>query len=1048
MRFGVGRAVRGLAGLVLLTGGWSGWAAASLSIGRDGNGLPRVSVEAAEADWVVLETSPDLLGWQEWLRGQGSLDGVADLTAPTGPGSFFRARTRSRGDLDDWKNVIRGTFGEPFQSEAPPPWNPASRWIKFALPVEQPGRVYFQDSSRHLFHYDFAVLRLPGFAGLTRAAFDAVTLRTNGQRAVLGAVLFPPSTNLNEVAIQFVGQDSYSREAVLGWFRTVRSMIQGPPTLQVFYSPTFEQAEVAHQNAEWFLERGVPVGSASRWVTSDECYSPGWALGRLVYLPAAEIPAAYQDGRLGPTDILLADGIPAELPPLAGIVSLSPATPNSHVALLAKSFGIPFVHLAGSGTAAWLKAWNGREVMVRAIEEFAGCEVRVSGLARPVAPEMRREILALKTPPKLNLPIKQRRGVYSLDTLDLGPADSRHVGGKAANLGVLRRAIPTNAPSPAIAFTFDLWDDYLDQVLPDGRRLRVVIGERLGGFAWPPDMARLQTALDEVRRLFTNGSDFPPDLKGAVLEALDRAGFDPRKNIRFRSSTNVEDGEWFSGAGLYDSYSGCLADDLDGDGAGPSHCDPTERNERGVFRALRRVYASFYNQNAFLERLRHGVNEADVGMAVLVHESTPDPIELANGVATLRVRRDGADRSVTGSLVTQAGAVSVANPDGTARPERVTVTAWPRSEPYFEVAQASSLVPLGGTVLRWPGEYGALSQLLDRASRRWESELPGRTEWILDFEYKKIAPDGHLGIKQIRPLPVPAEIKPITPWLLDATNRWVVLQGEHGDVMALHRLKSFWSIEARHARLTAADLGSNLLQRLEARWLEGTNETTVAGPVAELPGHRYNYLTNAVETGWEGPGGARSLRVSLEYWGRPQGGPLVSLADLGVEFARRYLVPQPVPDFGESGSVRTVWTREDTVFLAPASEVGPESKLQERAWKKGKVSIHTRFYWPPEPKGIVAGYTAPLQAWVETVLSGFTSRPIVLKGDYSQTYRPGHHNFWEDFVFDPWLEPGLDPGLLEELAAADLRAVVASGDPAELSILAVQGLNGEFRRYP
>ena len=67
----------------------------------------------------------------------------------------------------------------------------------------------------------------------------------------------------------------------------------------------------------------------------------------------------------------------------------------------------------------------------------------------------------------------------------------------------------------------------------------------------------------------------------------------------------MEDAEQFTGAGLYDSFSGCLDDDLDGDGTGPSCCDGTEPNERGVFRAIKKVYASFYNDNALLERLRH-----------------------------------------------------------------------------------------------------------------------------------------------------------------------------------------------------------------------------------------------------------------------------------------------------------------------------------------------------------------------------------------------------------------------------------------------------------
>jgi len=81
------------------------------------------------------------------------------------------------------------------------------------------------------------------------------------------------------------------------------------------------------------------------------------------------------------------------------------------------------------------------------------------------------------------------------------------------------------------------------------------------------------------------------------------------KKIRFRSSTNVEDAGNFSGAGLYDSFSGCLADDLDEDNLGPSICDPRKPKERGAIRAIKKVLASFYNENAFLERLRHDIDE-------------------------------------------------------------------------------------------------------------------------------------------------------------------------------------------------------------------------------------------------------------------------------------------------------------------------------------------------------------------------------------------------------------------------------------------------------
>ena len=132
-------------------------------------------------------------------------------------------------------------------------------------------------------------------------------------------------------------------------------------------------------------------------------------------------------------------------------------------------------------------------------------------------------------------------------------------------------------------------------------------------------------------------------------------------------------------------------------------------DERGVFRAIRKVFASFYNDNAFLERLKHDVNEAQVGMALLVHHSFPDEIELANGVATLEKTR-GPGWSV--SLVSQKGAVSVTNPPTDAVPEEVRIDAGFQG-PSASVVQRSSLVSLReNTVLAWDAEYLQLYELL------------------------------------------------------------------------------------------------------------------------------------------------------------------------------------------------------------------------------------------------------------------------------------------------------------------------------------------------
>lgn len=934
-----------------------------------------------------------------------------------------------------WKEQI--VFpDEPFRAAITTSSDP--RWVKFTILTEpyDPNIVYFQDCREYTFHYDFAADLVTPFVGMTSQQFDQATLYETGQQGILGAVVMPPDTGwpepfpYQEYGIQFVRRDPYTKEQVAELFDIVRSSILADPNVQAFYFPTYEQIATAEANEDWFESQGIPVSSASRWTPGNVVYSSGWALGKLKYFQGNNIAYAYQTGQLEPNDILLTDGVPAEIPFLAGIISLSPSTPNSHVAILAQTYGVPFAHLALPEDAE--RAWEllGRRIVFRAFEGWYETDVRLIDIEGVLDEDTIDEILELKEPPLLEISPTAHYGEYSASTDGLLPSDIKYFGGKAANFGILRTAIPDNSPVAA-AFSFDLWDEFLGQMLPVGRTLREDIDARLSPYAYPPsDMAALSADLLYVRNLFTTTylTAFTQPLQDAVIAVLQdpQYAFDPNEKIRFRSSTNVEDSNHFTGAGLYDSYSGCLADDLDGDTIGPCICDPEEPSERGVFRAIRKVFASFYNDNAFLERLRYGIDEADVGMALLVHHSFPDEIESANGVATVE-KWYGDNWEL--KLVTQLGAVSVANPEGGAIPEEVTVLLY-GSSVYATLEKASNLVQLGATVLDWDDEYIELARLLIAAADEFIN-VTGKSDPVLDFEYKKVAPDGELIVKQIREIPQPGEIRDVPTFLINEPVEYCTFQGEHGTVFANHRLKSRWLFETKSLWLSRETLAESFHSNMRLEYLDRERIRTVSGSLELWPFAWYDledeYTTYEFKTfdGWlmHHLPNRRNCTLRTEYIPirvMPAENPMLTFEDLNWPLLQ-VVYDHNVPTWDYTGPTDT---DSESVYLCPRPQAQQGDLPQQRSIKLGRgISVDISFYWPPTPTGVVAGYTAPLVNWVETVITGYTTQPIVLHGWYSQTYRPGHHNFTEEFLFEPRLEPDLSPELLDELRTKDIRMI-------------------------
>lgn len=926
-------------------------------------------------------------------------------------------------------------------------FNPESPgFIKFTILLSEAETVYFQDCQKYPFHHGFASEILDPFLGISPQDYDQVTLHASGQQAILGAVILPPQSAAppQEYGIQLIRADAYTPDEVIALFNLVKAHVQGPSGMKAWYFPSFEQSAVAEANEAYLADHGVAINSSARWSSGNVVYSEGWALGRVTYVPGGEIEAAFASGTLLSTDILLTEGVPAEVPMVAGILSLTPSTPNSHVAILANTYNVPFAYLKESEDAALAQSLVGQRVALRAYAAFLNHpDIRLIP-ADDLDSALIQQILALKVPAPLDISPMRNFGDWTAPVAPLEPGDFQYFGGKATNMALLRTAIPDNSPV-SMAISFDLWKSFLDQTLPGGSTLRHAIHARLDTYTYPPsDIAALKADLAAVRDLIRDAAatSFTEAARAGVLGALQdpQFGFAQNRYLRFRSSTNVEDGAQFTGAGLYDSYSGCLADELDGDDTGPCACEADESNERGVFRAIRRVFASFYNDNAFLERLRHDIDEDTVGMAILVHHSFPDEEEQANGVATL----DKLEMGASIHLVTQLGAVSVSNPENGALPEEVEVQTY-AGESYVGFLKPSSLVPIGATVLDWEEDYRQLGDLMMSVAERFAA-VTGRTEFLLDLEYKKNAPDGKLIIKQVREVPRPNTNPSLVPFLLREPVALQTFQGEYGDVFANHRLKTRLHVETASLALSPEQLQQSFFTQVEMTYAADGKVHTQSGPLTAWPNFAHSYSEETSTDSWSFDDLANPrayvLRAQFPALVAPSQNPLLTILDANfglIPLEVNYANPEQGIDW--AGEPTTILT--DTVLLTQTTPPQEGELLQERICESGDgVKITTSFYWPAPPRGVSAGYTAPLVRWVETEIEGYTTSPILLTGFYSQTYRPEHHNFAEHFLFEPQLEPGISAATLAELRAANIRLIHCFRDSEGASRITTFGFDG------
>src|SRR5262249_28627994 len=165
-------------------------------------------------------------------------------------------------------------------------------------------------------------------------------------------------------------------------------------------------------------------------------------------------------------------------------------------------------------------------------------------------------------------------------------------GGKSANLGeVLNARLPGIIVPNGFTIPFYYYDEFIKRNNLDDAIFGLLNDQK---FVHDPAYRRKQ--LVQLRQKIET-AEFSPELRKSVLEKVAReyAG----KGLFVRSSSNSEDLPNFSGAGLYTTV-------------------PNVRGDEQLIDAIRKVWASLWNFEAYEARERASVDHSKIFMAVVL----------------------------------------------------------------------------------------------------------------------------------------------------------------------------------------------------------------------------------------------------------------------------------------------------------------------------------------------------------------------------------------------------------------------------------------------
>jgi hypothetical protein len=441
--------------------------------------------------------------------------------------------------------------------------------VLFVIDRKDHNKIYYVNTKRYAFHKDFVN---GTYLSLERGRefFENNYLKPN-RRFIMGTVAY--QTPVRSWTFEFWEGDLIPADEI----KLASDVINNS-----FFTPVRFKPNSIRQDEISARIEGLQRVSQSDISREQEYQALNLArgLGRIHIIPKLD-----DHVEIGFNEILVLNEVPVQLPPVAGIITTQPSTPLSHINLLAKGWGVPNAYIKNAQQL--LKQYDGWWVSF----------------------ETKRDAYSIKRADLDELKIYQQRLAQRLDVMkpvsDLSERriaglreqrkrSSLAYGGKSANLGEL---INSRLRGIVVPNGFTLPFFYYDQFIRENN-LENAIYEMMNDQRFVHDPAYRRERLTAMRERIQHGR-LNEHLRAEVVRRAARefAG----KGLFVRSSSNSEDLPNFSGAGLYTTV-------------------PNVRGDEQLVEAIKTVWASLWNFEAYEARERAGVDHSKIYMAVLIQE--------------------------------------------------------------------------------------------------------------------------------------------------------------------------------------------------------------------------------------------------------------------------------------------------------------------------------------------------------------------------------------------------------------------------------------------